>query len=169
MKRMNFCAFGLGFCLLLSCMRAEAGPGSTNIADRVGRVILPDHVQFDSPGSLAANTRPSRPDLRPELAPEIKSRIVRFEKFRETYLARQQELLRKLNGAASDEERARVRAQLQGLRDEWLEKARAFKEDARARMRELQSEFPKYREALMDAKEGALDSVNPARKRRGDE
>ena len=89
---------------------------------------------------------------------------MRFEKFRESYLARQKELLGKLNGASNDD-RELIRRQLQQLRDDWLERARAFKEDARTRMRELQDQLPKYRDALIDAKEGALDQV---RKRRGD-
>ena len=98
------------------------------------------------------------------IAQEIKTRIVRFEKFRESYLARQKELLGKLNGASNDE-RELIRRQLQELRDDWLDRARAFKEDARSRMRELQDQLPKHRGALNDAKEGALDQV---RKRRGD-
>ena len=113
-----------------------------------------------SPAALGH--RPPRPE-RPELPPEIKSKVLRFEKLREAYLDRQQGLLRKLRGA-TDADRAQVRAQLQALRDEWLEKARSFREEARTRIRELQDDLPKYREPF-DPKEGALD---PVHKRRGD-
>ena len=127
-------------------------------------MILPDHVPPNSERDNATSHRPPRQDIRPDLPQEIKSRIARFEKSRESYLARQQDLLRKLNGASNDD-RELIRRQLQQLRDDWLERARAFKEEARTRMRELQDQLPKYRDALLDAKEGALDQV---RKRRGD-
>jgi hypothetical protein len=56
------------------------------------------------------------------------------------------------------------------LRDEWLDNARAFKEETRTRLEELKGELsPKYREALDAAKQNALDAAKSARKRRGGE
>ena len=72
--------------------------------------------------------------------------------------------MRKLNRATGTE-RELIRKQLQQLRDEWLERARSFREEAKTRLRELQDQLPRYRDALIDAKEGALDQIH---KRRGD-
>ena len=156
---------GLGLCLLIPAASAQILPGTTNIASRVGQVILPERLLPDNSSANPASLRPPRQDIRPELPASIKLRIVRFENLRETYLARQEGLLRKLRGA-TDAERDQVRRQLQQLRDEWLDRARAFREEAKTRMRELRDvELPKYRESLTDAKEGALDAVH---KRRGD-
>jgi Skp family chaperone for outer membrane proteins len=167
MNKFNFLPIGLGLWLLISPAAAQILPGATNIADKVGQVILPERIVPDADSTNPTASRPPRAE-RPELPQEIKKRIDRFEKSRESYLARQQELLRNLNvKGATDEERARVRAQLQGLRDEWLDRARAFREEARTRMKDLQAELPKHRDALNDAKEGALDTIRD-HKRRGD-
>ena len=166
MKRWILLAAGLGLGLLAPSASAQVAPGLTNIADRVGKVILPGQGPLDSSPTTVVS-RPPRLE-RPDLPQEIKVRIAQFAKSRETYLAREQELKRKLQGA-TDDDRARIRAQLQALRDEWLERARALREDPRARLQELQDELPRYRDALRDAKEGALDSINSTRKRRGGE
>ena len=161
MKKLHLLAVGLGLWLLLPSVAAQVIVGSTNIADRVGRIIFPDRIFRDTPSGLASGLRPPRPE-RPDLSLDIRQRLVRFEKLREVYLNRQQELLRKLRGGPTDADRARIRAQLNGLRDQWLEQARSFREEARARIRDLQEELPKYR---WDPKEGALDAN---RKRRGE-
>lgn len=160
MKQWFVMAVSLGWFATLAS--AQVLPPSTSIADKVGQIILPDFGgSLSSPGSSL--TRPPRLE-RPELAPEIKSRLARFAETREAYLAKQQELLRKLNGA-TDGDRELIRKQLQQLRDDWLDRAKAFREDARTRMRELQSELPRYRDSLKDAQEGALDAGHS---RRGD-
>jgi len=164
MNKFNFLPVGLGLWLLVSSAAAQIVPGPTNIADKVGKVILPDTAS-----DKATAARPPRTE-RPELPQEIKRRIDRFEKSRESYLARQQELLRKLNAnGATDQDRARIRAQLQALRDEWLDKARAFREEARTRLTDLKKELPKH--PWDDAIEGQLDSIKDHikdHKRRGD-
>jgi len=162
MNKFKFLPVGLGLWLLVSSAAAQIVPGSTNIADKVGRVILPDTAS-----AKATASRPPRTE-RPELPQEIKRRIERFEQSRESYLARQQELLRRLNAnGATDEDRAQIRAQLQALRDEWLDRARAFREEYRTRLKDLQAELPKHRDALNDAKEGALDTIKDHKRRGG--
>ena len=162
MKKLILTAVGFALWLVIPSASAQITVGSTNIADRVSQIILPDGVLLNATSPAAISLRPPRPE-RPELPPQIIIKVLRFEKLREAYLARQQGLLRKLRGA-TDADRAQVRAQLQALRDEWLEKARSFREEARTRIRELQDDLPKYREPF-DPKEGALD---PVHKRRGD-
>src|SRR5437867_12334052 len=104
MKKLILLALGLGPVLLVPAASAQILPGSTNIADRVGQVILPERILPDNSSRGANSHRPPRSDLRPELPQAIKSRLARFEESREKYLTRQQELLRKLN-RATDEER----------------------------------------------------------------
>lgn len=164
MNKLILTAVGFGLWLIPSAS-AQVTLGSTNIADRVSQIILPDGVLLNSTSPATIGLRPPRPE-RPDLPPEIKSKVLRFEKLREAYLDRQQDLLRKLRGATTDADRNKYRAQLQTLRDEWLEKARSFREEARARIRDFQSDLPKYREAW-DSPEGPLDGANTTRKRRG--
>ena len=167
MKNFVLPAVVLGLGLLLPSALAQGNSGSTNIADRVARIILPDPAALNSPINSPTGVRPSRSE-RPDFPPELKLRLRSFESLRETYLARQEELRKKWRGA-TDQDRERLRAQLQGLRDEWLDKARAFKEKTRTRVEELKGELPKYREALDAARESALDAAKSARKRRGEE
>ena len=167
---MPLAAMVLGLGLLSTSALAQSS--STNIADRVARIILPDPAALNSsisaPGGV--DVRPSRSE-RPDFPPELKLRLRSFESLRETYLARQQELLKKFRGASTDQDRERLRAQLQALRDEWLDRARAFNEEARTRLEEMKKGelSSKYSEALDAAKQNALDAARSARKRRGDE
>ena len=135
MKKLHLLAVGLGLWLLIPSVSAQVIVGSTNIADRVGRIIFPDRILRDTPSGLAFGLRPPRPE-RPDLPLDIRQRLLRFEILRDTYLARQQDLLRKLRGATNSD-RDKIRAQLRALRDEWLERARAFREEARDRMKDV--------------------------------
>src|SRR5687768_3668659 len=120
----------LAFWLCIPSVLAQGGSGSTNIADRVARIILPDPAALNSPvASPVGDVRPSRSE-RPDFPPELKLRLRSFESLREIYLA-QEELRKKLRIATTDQDRERVRAQLQALREEWLDKSRAVKEETR--------------------------------------
>jgi hypothetical protein len=151
-------ALALAFWLCIPSVLAQ-GSGSTNIADRVSRIILPDPSALNSPiTSPFGGVRPTRSE-RPDFPPELKQRLRSFESLRELYLA-QEELRKKLRTATTDQDRERLRAQLQVLRDEWLDKSRALKEETRTRLEELKGELsPKYREALDEARQRALDAA----------
>ena len=154
----------LGLGLLLPSARAQGSSGSTNIADRVARIILPDPASLNSSTANVPGGRPSRSE-RPEFPAELKLRLRSFESLREVYLARQEELRKKWRGAATDQDRERLRAQLLGLREEWLDKARAFKEETRTRLEELKGELSyKYGDLLNEAKRRALEEA-PEHKR----
>jgi len=166
---MNKLALPVVLILWLLIPSAQAQGNSTNIANRVSRIILPDPAALNSPVAGPIEVRPSRSE-RPDFPPELKQRLRSFESLREVYLARQEELLKKWRGASSDQDRERLRAQLQVLRDQWLDNARAFKEETRTRLEEMKPELSsKYREALDAAKQDALDAAKSARKRRGGE
>ena len=164
MKNFVLPAVVLGLGLLLPSARAQGSSGSTNIADRVARIILPDPASLNSSTANVPGGRPSRSE-RPEFPAELKLRLRSFESLREVYLARQEELRKKWRGAATDQDRERLRAQLLGLREEWLDKARAFKEETRTRLEELKGELSyKYGDLLNEAKRRALEEA-PEHKR----
>ena len=79
-------ALVFAFGLFLPSALAQGTPGSTNIADRVARIILPDPAALNSPiaGPTTA-VRPSRSE-RPDFPPELKQRLRSFESLREIYL-----------------------------------------------------------------------------------
>jgi Skp family chaperone for outer membrane proteins len=160
MKKFALPAAALSLWLLIPAASAQVSTGTTNIADRVARIILPDQAAFSSPLGSALVDRPARPE-RPDYPAELKLRVRSFEGLREIYLARQDELVKKWNSATTDRERERLRAQLQGLREEWREKSRALREETKTRMEELKGELSKYREALDAAKDNALDHQRP--------
>jgi hypothetical protein len=153
-----------GFWLLMPSALAQANPGSTNIADRVSRIILPDPAALNSPLASPDAGRPIRSE-RPDFSPELKSRLRSFESQRESYLAQEAQLRRQLRGATTDQDRERLRAQIVGLREELLDRARAYKEETRTRLEELKAELPKHREALDAAKEAAKDAAAHTRPR----
>ncbi len=159
----------LGLGLLLPSAWAQGNSGSTNIADRVARIILPDPAALNSSAGSVPGGRPSRLE-RPEFPAELKLRLRSFESLREVYLARQEEFRKKLRGAATDQDRERIRAQLLVLREEWLDKARAFKEETRTRLEEIKGELSsKYRDALDAAKRDASDAAAEHKRPRNDE
>src|SRR5437773_1043033 len=164
MKKFVLPAMVLGLGLLLPSAWAQGNSGSTNIADRVARIILPDPASLNSSTANVPGGRPSRSE-RPEFPAELKLRLRSFESLREVYLARQEELRKKWRGAATDQDRERLRAQLLGLREEWLDKARAFKEETRTRLEELKGELSyKYGDLLNEAKRRAVEEA-PEHKR----
>ena len=154
-------ALVFAFGLFLPSALAQGTPGSTNIADRVARIILPDPAALNSPiASPTTAVRPSRSE-RPDFPPELKQRLRSFESLREIYLA-QEELRKKLRAATTDQDRERLRAQMQILQDEWQDKSRAFKEETRTRLEELKGELSfKYGELLDEAKRAAAEHKRP--------
>jgi len=152
MKKLILPAVVLGLWLLVPSASAQGNSGSTNIADRVARIILPDPAALNSPIASPTGPRPPRSE-RPDFPPELKLRLRSFEGLREIYLARQAELVKKWRGA-TDQDRERLRAQLLVLREEWLDKARAFREETRTRLEEMKGELStKYREILDEARQ----------------
>lgn len=148
----------------------DSMPTVTPNKERTGRVILPDR-----PTAIDANiTGGSRPSLaeRQPLAPEVALRIERFKRDARAYLQRQEALRKQLQGA-SDEERARLREQLENLRRQWLEQSRQMAEEFRDRRLELMQRLQDRNEVLENARDAAReqlrDSRGQIRKRRGDE
>jgi len=161
---MNKFALPVVLSLWLLIPSALAQGASTNIADRVARIILPDPATLNSPLASPNAGRPIRSE-RPDFSPELRSRLHSFESQRESYLAQEAQLRKQLRGATTDQDRERLRAQIVGLREELQDKARAYREETRTRLEELKAELPKHKEALDAAKEAAKDAAAHTRPR----
>ena len=151
-----------------------AAPGQAQItsavevlkSDRVGQVVVSDEKL--SADGFNLNIPRDSVDLR-KLPPEIRDRIRRFELVREAYLKEQEELRKRLRGAATEAERDRVRELIRQARLEWLERARQLREESLRRIRELPTAMPDMREVISNARENARDAALEVRKRRGQE
>ena len=136
-----------------SFAQTSASPASTSVdvtpsltSDRIGRVVTSEK-QLAEDGILpTANSLEFR-----RLPPEIHERIKRFEINREAYLKRQQELNQKLRGAATDEERQRVRDQISKARDAWLERAKDSRRELKDRLNEIRRERLSIMRERLDA------------------
>src|SRR5262245_4770681 len=113
---------GLGL-LLPAWASAQDAVGTTptvRSAERDGRIVLSDQQATENGLSLTTTDRQLLP-------PEIKERIRRFELIRDNYLKEQALLRKKLTGAATEEERERIRALIQDTRNAWLTQARKLR------------------------------------------
>jgi len=138
--------------------QTSASPASTSVdvaltitSDRIGRVVISDK-QLAEDGILPTQ---NALDFR-RLPPEIRERIQRFEITREAYLKRHEELKQRLRGAATDEERQRIRDQISKALDAWRERAKQSRLELKERIKDLQ------RERLQELKE-RNDAARPSR------
>jgi hypothetical protein len=135
------------------------------VQDREGLILSPSQVDEVVKDNVEASS-----DLRPrtKLPPEVRKKLIEFQRFREQYLREQEKLLREFKGA-SEADRDRIRELIRNRREAWLERSRAIKESARERLNELSRELPKHREAFDAARENAREQLNDVRKRRAED
>lgn len=137
---------------------AQTGVSPVANGDRNGTIIQSDP-------QAAANGLRATSD--PRIAPEVRERIARFERVRETYLREQERLRNLYRGASTDEERARIRDLIAKTREQFLDSLRSFREDIKDRLPELRQRLPEMNEVLDNARDRARDAANQVRKRRG--
>src|SRR5580765_2298320 len=119
--------------LLCACLAPFAASAQTNVGpsitegSRVGKVVMPDAPLASD--ALTPVARPKVPE-RQDLSPEVEDKIQKFKRDAQAYLDRQQALKKQLQGA-NDQERARIREQLEALRLKWLERSRELREEFR--------------------------------------
>ena len=157
----KFVAVGLLWLFLVAWNTgAQTNVITPSTRDWSGRVVLPDSDQptsVDSINTLSQLQRPTRLEQN-KLPPEVQERLRIFEQVRKRYLEQQEILRRRLLGA-TDQDRARIRAQIQTLREHWLERARQLRQEFKDRQRELLDKLPGHREVLENAREAARDQV----------
>jgi hypothetical protein len=162
-----------GFCALAADCFAQATitpvePVDSVSRDRVGRVVVPEQ----SPTLDVTSVRPQRPVRleRPALPPEVQDRVNLFRAKAQAFLDRQQELRKQLLGV-NEEDRARIREQMQTLRNQLLEQARQLKVESRDRQVELLEKLRDHRKVIEAARDSAREQLQDAqrqvRQRRG--
>jgi cell division septum initiation protein DivIVA len=88
----------------------------------------------------------------------VRAQLQRFQQEARKYLEQQEALRKRLQGA-TEEERVRVRQQLQNLREQWLERARELRKQFRDRQSELIEKLPSHREVLESVRDAAKQSA----------
>lgn len=110
----------------------------------------------------------NRPEVPVGLSETLRERLRSFEAKREEYLAKQLELVRQMRESADPEARTRLREQLREQRQDWLEEARKFREQARVRLQEMKRELSNHSEVIEAAREQVRERVQEqVRERRG--
>ena len=154
--------FAVLLCLCLGawCSFAQTNVGPTvTDGSRVGKVVMPD-----TPLASDAITTVARPKVpeRQDLSPEVQDKIQKFKRDAQAYLDRQQALKKQLVGA-NDQERARIREQLEALRLKWLERSRELREEFRDRAAELRDKLRDHGPVI----DSAQDAVRSPHSNRG--
>jgi flagellar motility protein MotE (MotC chaperone) len=145
--------------------------GQTNLTptvkttDRDGRIVVSEQQANDL--GLNISTSPSSAVDRQNLSDAVKDRLRRFELSRDAYLREQEQLKKRLEGAATEAERERVRALIKSKREDWLRRTRELRTQAKDRIAELRRQLPSKTEVLDAARENARDAISEIRRRRG--
>jgi uncharacterized protein YukE len=173
MKLMSYLAVTVaGAFLAVTAAEAQTNPTTAVTAPvREGQVVVPERPTLtDGGANPTADLRPNRPE-RPNLPPQVLSRIERFKLDARAYLAQQQALKKRLEGA-NDQDRAVLQERLGKLRDEWKERAVEMRKEYKDRQRELADKLPEYRELLDNLRSTAQQKAREAKEedetRRGD-
>jgi len=146
--------------LIVAALAASAQTNITPSATspRQGRVLAPDQpLNSDAINTTSTEQRPKLTE-RNALPPASQAWIEQFKLERRRYLA-QQEALRKQLIGANDEQRARLRAQLESLRRQWLERLRDLRAQFKDRQAELVDKLPSHREVLQSVRDAARQSA----------
>jgi chromosome segregation ATPase len=134
---------------------------------RDGKVVVPERTTTTDDANVTSTTlRPPRLE-RESLPPVVQERLDRFKTEARAYLARQQELKKKLEGA-NDKERAAIREQLKEIQQQWLESAKEMRKEYKDRQAELAEKLKEYRELLDNVRSTTLRDTG-GRTRRGDD
>ena len=145
MKSLKYLALAaMGIWLAASVALAQTN--TTSSQPKVeGQVVLPERLTTgDSVVSATANTRPARPE-RGNLPAPVVSPIERFKQEARAYLAREEELKKKMEGA-NDKDRAAIRDRIKVLREQWAERARELRKEFKERRDELSTRMPDRQE-----------------------
>lgn len=148
-----------------SCCFGQTGVTSVTPAlrntDRDGRIVVSDKQAID----LGLNA-PLTTD-RQNLPLPIKDRLQRFEGPREAYQREQEQLRKRLTGAATEAERERIRALIKERHEDWRRRARDLRAQSKDRIAELRRQMPSKSEILDAARENAREATSEIRRRRG--
>jgi hypothetical protein len=155
---------------IVSVAAAATGVGQTNLipsvrnVERDGRIVVSEQQAAElgiiSPVGLTTVDRQN-------LSEAVKLRLQRFELSRDAYQREQEQLKKRLQGATTEAERERVRAQIRDQREAWLRRMGELRAQSKDRIAELRRQLPSKGEVLEAARENARDAIQDIRKRRG--
>jgi hypothetical protein len=131
--------------------------------EREGRIVVSDQQATELGITGIGLTSIDRQNL----SDAVKLRLQRFELSRDTYLREQEQLKKRLSGAATEAERDRVRALIRDRREDWLRRMRELRAQSKDRILELRRQLPSKGEVLDAARENAREAIKDIRKRRG--
>jgi len=152
---------GVGAMICIAILAADAQT-TANQPTRDGTVIVPERpTAVDANVSPVTTVRPVRPGRR-NLPPEVQARVERFKLDARSYLAKQEELKRQLQGA-NDEQRAAVRENLRQLREQWLERARELRQEQQERRAELETKLRDHKEMFDELRNNAAEQLRDAK------
>jgi hypothetical protein len=144
--------------------------GQTNLTptlrttERDGRIVVSEQQATDL--GLNPTLGPAASVDRQNLSDAVKDRLRRFELSRDAYLREQEQLRKRLEGAATEAERERVRALIKVQREAWLQRMRDLRVQAKDRIAELRRRLPSRAEILDNAKQTKSDTISELRNRR---
>ena len=148
--------------MVLLGVSVASGQPTANQATRNGTVIVPERpTAVDANVSPSVSVRPVRPE-RPDLPPQVKARVERFKLDARSYLAKQEELKRQLQGA-NDEQRTAIRENLRQLREQWLERARELRQEQQERRAELEMKLRDHKEVFDELRNNATEQLRNAK------
>ena len=107
--------------------------------EREGRIVVSDQQAVDL--GINISLGPTTVD-RQNLSDAVKLRLQRFELSRDSYLREQAQLRKRLDGAATEAERERVRALIKDQREAWLRRMRELRAQSKDRVLELRRQLP---------------------------
>lgn len=144
---------------------AQTNPvNSTTQPVRDGKVIVPERpTSTDSSLTSESNLRPPR-DERPSLPPAVLDPVQRFKLEAREYIASEQTLKRKLEGA-NDKDRAILRERIKTLREQWSERARELRKEFKERRDELADKMPDRQELFNSIRDNARQTLQDGRDR----
>jgi hypothetical protein len=147
-----------------ACLAQTNLTPTVKTTEREGRIVVSEQQATDL--GLNVPVGPASVD-RQNLSDAVKDRLRRFELSRDAYLREQEQLRKRLEGAATEAERERVRALIKTQREEWLRRTRELRTQAKDRIAELRRTLPSKTEVLDAARENARDAISEIRRRRG--
>jgi hypothetical protein len=151
--------------ILVSFLAAASAWAQTNTPapepSRNGTIVVPDSGSGPTGNDGGAVVSKGMP-------PQVQVRIERFKLDARAYLAKQDELKRKIQGA-NKEERAALREQMKLLREQWLERSRELREEYKDRKAELELKLKDHKELFDEVRNAAKERARDAgeRPRRG--
>jgi hypothetical protein len=148
--------------MILLGVFAASAQSTANQPDRKGTVIVPERpTAVDANVSPTTSLRPARSE-RPALPPEVQARVERFKLDARSYLAKQEELKKELQGA-NDEQRAAIRESLRQLREQWVERARELRQEQKERRAELEIKLRDHKELFNELRNNANEQLRNAK------